>query len=480
MAGVTDQGFVIKRLPEVLLDLQNEARGLFQDLVQPGEVVDVSPDAGLGRLIGLATPSAVDGWEAAQEVYSAFDPNSATGVPLDNLVAYAGITRQEQTSTTSPVFVTGDINTLITSGSVVSSPFTGERFNVVVPIALTPASASGIGINLLTVADSTLYTITYTNTSTTQNINFTSGVSATEASILAGIEAEIISAHPSLDVVVVGNTLTVTREDVFQVVAFTTSVNIGIVKVSTVGEVQAETTGPIEQLVNTITEITTPILGWDSVTNPIAASPGRLEETDEELRIRFRNTKFERATNTLDAIYSAIVGVSNVQDVVIYENDTDITDGNGVPGHSFLPIVLGGLSTDIANAIWENKPIGILSYGNTTVSISDIQGFPHDISFSRPDGIVIYISIDLTTDASYPANGDSLMKQALIDYFIAQFSIGDDVIYSRLYTPINSIPGHEVNSLTIGIAPAPVGMVNIPIAFDEIASLNDVNIVITT
>lgn len=478
--GVTNEGFVLKRLNDILAEQRAKAVELFQDLVEEGDIVDTSDSALLGRLIALDTPGDADLWEAAQEVYSAFDPNSATGIPLDNLVAYAGLTRQEETSTTSPIFVSGDTNTQITAGSVVSSPFTGERFDTTSLIALTAASASGIGINILTVANSTLYRITYSNTTTTQNIDYTSDGSATEAEILAGLQAVVDGSHPSLNTSLVGNTLTITRDDIFQTVSFTTTANIGIVKVSTVGEVIAENTGPVEQLVNTITEIATPILGWDSVTNPIAASPGSLEETDEELRLRFRNSKFDRATNTLDAIYTALIGVDNVEEVVIYENDTDAVDGNGVPGHSFLPIVLGGLSTDIANAIWENKPIGILSYGNTTVAINDIQGFPHDISFSRPDGIVIYISIDLTTDSNYPANGDDQVKQAIIDYFSSQFGIGDDVIYSRLYTPINSIPGHEVNSLTIGTAPAPVGTVNIPIAFDEIASINDLNIVITT
>lgn len=480
MAGVENTGFVTKRLPDIITDLRAEAVSLFQDLVPPGEIVDTSDSSTIGRLIGLTSPSTADLWEAAQEVYSAFDPNAATGIPLDNLVALAGITRQEETSTVSPVFVVGDVNTLITSGSVVTSPFTGEQFAVNTPIALAPTNASGIGVSVLTVADSTLYTITYSNTTTTSNINYTSGVSATAATILAGIKAVIDSVHPNLTATIDGTRLDIVRNDVFQTVNFSVTSNLGITKVSTVGEVVAVNSGPIEQLSNTITSITTPILGWDSVTNPIAASPGTLRETDEELRIRFRNTKFDKATNTIDAIYSAISTVDGIEQVVIYENDTDVVDSFGVPGHSFLPIVLGGLSTDIANAIWENKPIGILSYGNTTVSINDIQGFPHDVSFSRPDPVVIYISIDLTTNANYPASGDDLIKQALIDYFSSNIGIGDDVVYSRLYTPINSVPGHEVNSLTIGTSPSPIGTSNIVIAFDEIANLNDLNIIITT
>ena len=221
------------------------------------------------------------------------------------------------------------------------------------------------------------------------------------------------------------------------------------------------------------------MLGWDSVNNPVAATPGEDRETDEQLRLRFRNGKFDRATNTLDAIYSAIINLDNVSEVTIYENDTSAVDGNGVPAHSFLPIVVGGLSTDIANAIWDNKPIGILSYGNTTVSINDVQGFAHNISFSRPNALVIYISMDITTDVNFPANGNDLIKSNIIQYFADNLGTGDDVIYSRLYTPVNQVPGHQVNTLTVGTSPSPVGVVNVPVAFDAIASISSINIVIT-
>ena len=481
MAGVTDSGFVIKRLAEILSDDRALAVQLFQDLVLPGDIVDTSDSSALGRLIALASPSEADLWEAAQEVYAAFDPNSATGIALDNLVAYAGITRKEQTFTTSSILVAGDTNTLIPVGQTVSSSTTGEQFTTVGAISLSPSSASGITVSVVTLQDSTAYTITYANTTTSNTITFTSDASATVAEILAGLQSVIAGAHPTLTASVVGNDLIINRNDIFQTVNFTTSVNLGITKVRTVGEVVAVESGIIEQPANTIDTILTPMLGWDSVNNPVAATPGEDRETDEQLRLRFRNGKFDRATNTLDAIYSALINLDNVSEVTIYENDTSVVDGNGVPAHSFLPIVVGGLSTDIANAIWDNKPIGILSYGNTTVVINDSQSppFPHNVSFSRPAPVVIYISIDITTDVNFPANGNDAIKSALIDYFTANLGTGDDVIYSRLYTPINSVQGHEVVSLKVGTAPAPTGTTNIVIPFSSIASLSSVNIVIT-
>lgn len=481
MAGISDQGFAIKRMTEILSDLRAEATSLFQDMVQPGDQVDTSNSSALGRLIALVSPSLADLWEVAQADYQAFDPNSATGIALDNLVALGGITRQEQTFTTASVLVSGDNGTLIPIGNTVSSTTTVNQFKTTTPIALSPSSASGVTLAVSSVQNSALYSINYSNTTTTNTVNFTSDASATVAEILTGLLTVINSAHPSLNGSIVGNNLVIDRDDIFQTVSFSVSSNLSFTKIRAIGEVVSDTAGVSEQEVGTINTILTPVLGWDSVTNPLPAISGKDRETDEQLRLRFRNGKFEKATNTIDSIYSALINLNGVTEVTIYENDSGSTDINGVPGHSFLPIVVGGLSTDIASAIWQNKPIGILSYGNTTVTVNDNQSppFPHAVSFSRPVPVVIYITMDLTTDPDFPANGEDQIRTALIDYFSENFGTGDDVIYSRLYTAINSVPGHYVQSLTVGISPSPVGTSNISIEFDSVASLSSVNIVIT-
>ena len=156
----------------------------------------------------------------------------------------------------------------------------------------------------------------------------------------------------------------------FQLFDFFVSDNLSITKVIKVGRVIGDSVGAIEQPVNTIDTISTPVLGWDSVINPAAATVGRLKETDEELRTRFRNTKFERATNIMESLYSALLSVNAVNNVIIYENDTDITNGYGVLPHSFLVLIDGGNDYDIAYAIWNNRPTGIRSQGTTSIDIN--------------------------------------------------------------------------------------------------------------
>jgi len=479
MAGISDQGFTIKRLNDVVSDLRAKAVELFQDLIEPGQQVDTSDSAVLGRLINTISPSLADLWEAAQQDYAAFDPNTSTGIALDNLVALGGLTRQEQTFSTAQVLLTGDTDTVIAVGLTVGSSVDRSQWTLVSPVPLSTSNASGASFSPLVVADSTLYTITYAGNTTTNTINYTSGTGATAESIVAGIAGVVTTSHPSFAASINGNVLTLTRVDPFSVVTLSTSANLGVTKIQKLGEVVSSVAGPVGSEVGSLTNILTPQLGWDSVTNPLPASEGRDVETDEELRLRFRDTKFERASSTVDSVYSALRDLDGVQQVVVYENDLDTTDSNGIPSHSFMPIVLGGLNSNIGQAIWENKPMGIRSFGDTTVVIYDTQGFAHNIQFKRPDPVPIYITMSLTKDSTYPGNGDAAIKSALVQFFQDNFGIGDDVIYSRLYTPINSIPGHFVNSLKIGTTASPTGTVNIPISFQQIATLDTTHIVIT-
>ena len=135
MAGLTNTGFTVNRMSDILTSLRAEAVQLFQDQVQPGDIVDTSDSAILGRLIGLVTPSLVDLWEAAQQDYAAFDPNSATGIALDNLVALGGLSRQGETYSTSSVILSGDNGKLVSSLTVGSLVDTSQ-WDLVAPVEI--------------------------------------------------------------------------------------------------------------------------------------------------------------------------------------------------------------------------------------------------------------------------------------------------------------------------------------------------------
>lgn len=479
--GLTNQGFVVKRLDDILTESRQTAAQIFQDLVGPEDVVDTSDSSTLGRFINLFSISEAQLWELGQLLYSSFDPNSATGVALDNLVQYGGIQRQPPTYSNTTALFTGDNGTEVPLDSIIGSAVHPNTFRVASPVTLTPSLVSGIGVIVNSVQNSTIYSVTYTvNSGTSSNtVTYTSDSTATEAEILAGLNSLITSAHPLLNSEIVGGVLQITKDEIFQPSDFTVSSNLIIETVTKTGQLIAEEVGPVQAQANTLNVIKTPTIGWDSVTNPIAVSEGSFIETDEELRLRFRNTKFERSSNIMDSLYSALISLDGVESVNVYENDTSVEDVNGLPPHSFTVVILGGSSEEIAQTIWRNKPMGIGSNGDTFVDVTDSQGFTQRVYFERPDPITIYIDMEIEYDEQYPADGAEQIKSAIIEYAKENFSVGEDIIYTRLYTPINSVPGFQVNSLTLGTSPNPVGMSNIPIAFNEIGSFESVNINVT-
>ena len=244
--------------------------------------------------------------------------------------------------------------------------------------------------------------------------------------------------------------------------------------------------GPITMLAGTITEIDNPVTGWDTVNNTADAIEGTNEESDPDLRARRQRSVARDAQAIIDGIRAAVENIDNVTQAVVLENDTDAVDGKGLPAHSFQVVVSGGADIDVADAIWLKKPAGIQAFGDITEQIIDSQGVSHDISFSRPTAVTIYVEVTITTFAEYPANGDDLIKQAIVDYANGDlvdnrsFGLADDVIYTRLYTPINSVAGHEIDDLQISISSPASGTANIAIAVDEIADFQIANITVVS
>lgn len=229
---------------------------------------------------------------------------------------------------------------------------------------------------------------------------------------------------------------------------------------------------------STLTKIDTPIYGWQTATNPTDAIPGRDEETDLALRIRRAASTATPSQSVLDGIYGAISNIAAVRQCRVFENDLDTTDSRGLPPHSIYCVVEQGAAADIAAAIWQRKPTGATMVGTTSQSVTDTQGNPHTIKFSRPVDTNVYVVVNLTTRSGWPTDGAQRIKDALVAWAIAEQAIGEELIHSRLFSPINTVPGFAVDSLYIGTSPGPTGVANITVPFDGLARLDSSRITV--
>lgn len=480
MAGVTNAGFVTKRFPEIIEDLREQAVPLFQDLVTPGEAVDTSDSTLLGRLIGLTTPSLTEVWEAMQEVYAAFDPNTSSGIALDNLVALSGTVRKQASPTTFSGIVWGDTYTEIPKGSLVRQNIGNNQFESLNLITLIPINMIGAGIQVSSVVVGAEYTMTFSSYTGVFTLTTTGLAGDTPADILNRFST-LLSPYSFYQKTLQDDTLIIAIDNHYS--GFNISLGGELIQSKTAHRLEFSciTTGPVEISQNTVNVIVTPTLGWDSVNNPVPATLGTDQETDVELRERFRKSKYLRASNTADALYSSILELDGIEEVRLYINPSDLPDSIGLPPHSFKALVLGGSENSIAEVIWRHTPLGIASEGSQEVSVLTSQGLEQVVKFDRPVYVPIYVEVTLQTYGSeFPVGGDITIKQSLAEYITANQTIGGRVVYSRLFDPVNETPGHEIVSLKIGTNPLSLSETSINLAYNQIATINIDDIVVIT
>lgn len=248
---------------------------------------------------------------------------------------------------------------------------------------------------------------------------------------------------------------------------------------------ESEEFGPIAAPSGTLAVIETPVSGWDTATNALDATLGRDIESDSDFRARRLQLLQNAGSATLEGIRSNVRAVLSVLQAFVFENTTLIIDADGLPGKSFEVVVEGGLDADIAETIFLSKPVGIESFGSTTVAVSDSQGFSHDIDFSRPVTVDIWIELTVKINALVYGGGSIPVGDALVEAALValgdESQIGQDAI-ALLFkcSPLESVAGVlDVTAFAIGTAPSPTLEDNIVIGNRELALFDTSRIIVT-
>lgn len=197
----------------------------------------------------------------------------------------------------------------------------------------------------------------------------------------------------------------------------------------------------------TVTEIVNPMDGVSSCSNSAAVDGGRGRETDEEFRDRYYQSVDYAGGVNADAISGELLqNVDAIYSVICYENDTDETNGLGLPPHSIEVVAYGGLDEEVANAIYRRKAAGIQTYGGKSISVLSASGQSIEIRFSRPTTVPVYVKItNLETNSNFPYDGMQRIRQAVVNHIGGDtwggLPIGQDVFYMALPGVILSVSG---------------------------------------
>lgn len=493
--GLTETGFVKKRQPVIKTELETAFRTIF------GSEINLLATSVLGQLIGVFSEREALIWELAEELYNAAFPDTATGVSLDNAAALTGATRLAATFSTVTARVVGTLGTYVPTGLVFSvENVPTSRFQTILDGTIAAGINEKQTIDFDAVPASGTWQITFDGQTTAvlafdapnatiqtalNNLSNLSGIVVT-GSYAAGIVVEFGGADGQEDqplMTITGSTLQDGIGDPVDVtVEETVKGWLPFVDLLC----RAIVTGSITAPAGTLTVIETPLFGVSSITNLLDANVGREIETDAELRLRRLESLQRAGTATVNGIVTTLRQVSGVTNAFVIENNTALVDGEGRPPHSYEAYVDGGVDQDILESIWATKPAGIETVGNFSGTVLDSQGFVQTVKFSRPTTADIWLEVDITKNADpsepggvYPANGDDLVRDAVLAYG-GTFEIGQDVVLIRFFNAINAIPGVIGIVIRAGFAQFPTGTSNLAIGSTELAKFDASRLEVTS
>lgn len=243
------------------------------------------------------------------------------------------------------------------------------------------------------------------------------------------------------------------------------------------------TPGAITAAADTVTNIMTPTLGWQSVTNPAGAAAGQPVETDAQLRQRQTKSTRNSGLSIIDAILETVLDVPGVQQAQAYENDTGSTDSLGLPAKSMAFVVSGGDAVAIATAIMNKKNPGPELIGTTTEVLVDAVGISQTIKFTVPTVVELKMGLTLKTTADYTTDVGTAIKGFLAQYVNA-LPAGQNVSWMKLVVPALLIGSpyastYTIEVLTVAKVADALASADVALAYTERPHLNTGNITLT-
>lgn len=219
--------------------------------------------------------------------------------------------------------------------------------------------------------------------------------------------------------------------------------------------------GPTRANAGTLTQILTPVVGWNSVTNAEDAALGSDIESDSALRARYMRSAGGKGLRTIDSVVQAAQSVSDVAQALVFENPLDVNDPvSGAPPHSIEVVILGPTAdaNDVAQAIWDTKGAGIATFGTDSGTATDSNSNGQTVHFNHVSVMDIHVLYEIKTGAGFSAaTGIDGIKQAVADWGDANLGIGDDVIISQLSCPVFDFGGVK-------------DIVNVYVSFDSLGT----------
>jgi uncharacterized phage protein gp47/JayE len=253
--------------------------------------------------------------------------------------------------------------------------------------------------------------------------------------------------------------------------------------------------GDIPCEINTLTEIVTQVVGWESINNPTAAIIGSNQESDNNFKSRIKKSRYN-GVGLLGDVKSALSSLDDVISFFIYNNgekeSVTIIDNLIVDEHSILVIVQGGSDTEIAQALFEKVSAGCgyteLSGQSVTINVPDKIGnvvVQYPIKFNRPQNIEFECKVTVSRNNYTGSDLEGDIITAILSWANNENSevdgliIGTDIYTYEIGSAIsNQIPEIIIKNVQIALVGGTLSNNPIEIKINEIGVITQDNITV--
>lgn len=253
--------------------------------------------------------------------------------------------------------------------------------------------------------------------------------------------------------------------------------------------------GEIPCEVNTLTEIVTEVVGWDSINNPAGATIGNNQESDNNFRTRIEKSKYS-GIGLLGDVESALNSLEDIISYYIYNNGENeaitIEDNVTCNAHSVLVIVQGGDDEEIAEALFKTVSAGCgytaLSGQETVVNIVKNIGTmqsTYPITFNKPLPVEFICKVTVGANNYTGSNLENDIKNAINNWANNQVAgvdgliLGTDVYAFEIGSAISSqIPEIIIKNVEIALIGGELSNSPITININQIGVITNDNITV--
>ena len=206
-------------------------------------------------------------------------------------------------------------------------------------------------------------------------------------------------------------------------------------------------------------------------------------ESDDSLRSRLLNAD-TRGMATFDGMLTYLRDTLGPL-VSLEENSEPFADSSGLPGHHiavYIPESYSSIEDDtVAQAIWNCKPAGIGTSGESSGTAKDLAGMDHEIHFFRvslTNPFYMKVTITEYTEEKLPSDYDYQLKTEIANWAVTEYTRGKDIIPQRAIAAVYKVPGIDTVNIEVSLDGETWQTTRIPVPGAGYASLPAENITI--